>query len=420
MMPTLSSTTRIVAITDAGPTRQQIIDTISAQQDFTLAALLRDLEHSGRELRAAEPEIILIDHQLGGHPTLDIIDDLAMQFPEAALVAILPDNDPLRAQQVTLAGARAFIVQPFTQVNLLSTLRRVRDLERRRAKPQVESQPKETGAQPLRTLAVYSPRGGSGCSTVAANLAIALRERTGWRVLLLEGKLFFGHMDILLNLRTHNTLADLIPHANNIDEGLVREVITPHVSGVDVLLGPADLQFAQGIRAQDLYSAVASLQRLYDYVVIDAGSALNENIVTLLDLADRILLVTNPDLASLHDASRFLQLSQSLAYPPGKVMVLLNRAEIPGGVKTRDIRAALRHELSLIVPDGGPEALRSLNRGVPLVLKYPRNPAAQAFKNMARSLAGQGEAQPERPANASPATTKAKRQALARNKPAAP
>jgi pilus assembly protein CpaE len=419
MMPDINTPTRIAAICDAGPTRQQIIDTLSAQQDFTLAALIHDTGHSGRELRAAEPEIILIDHQVGGQPTLDIIDDLAMQFPEAALVAILPDNDPLRPQQVTLAGARAFIVQPFTQVNLLSTLRRVRDLERRRAKPQVESQPKETGAQPLRTLAVYSPRGGAGCSTVAANLAVALRERTGQRVLLLEGKLFFGHLDILLNLRTHNTLADLIPHANTIDEGLVREVVTQHVSGVDVLLGPGDLQFAQGIRAQDLYSVVASLQRLYDYVIIDAGSVLNENTVTLLDLADRILLVTNPDLAALHDASRFLQLSQSLAYPPGKVLVLLNRAEIPGGVKTRDIRAALRHELSLMVPDGGAEAVRSLNRGVPLVLKYPRNPASQAFKNMARSLAGQGEPQTGRVAGNASARAKVKRQALAPNKPAA-
>ncbi len=417
MMPNLSSPTRIVAISDAGPTQQQIIDTLSAQQDFTLVALLHDIERTGRELRAAEPEIILIDHQIGGQPTLDLIDDLAMQFPEAALVAIMPDNNPLRAQQVTLAGARAFIVQPFTQVNLLSTLRRVRDLERRRAKPQSEAQPKETGSQPLRTLAVYSPRGGCGCSTVAANLAIALREKTGKRVLLLEGKLFFGHLDILLNLRTRNTLADLIPHANSIDEGLVREVITPHVSGIDVLLGPTDVQFAQGIRAQDLYGVTASLQRLYDFVVIDAGSTLNENTVTLLDLADRILLVTNPDLAALHDASRFLQLSQSLAYPPGKVLVLLNRADVPGGVKTRDIRAALRHELSLIVPDGGPDALRSLNRGVPLVLKYPRNPASLAFKSMANSLASQGDSQPGRATGAAPVKAKAKRQAL--NKPAA-
>lgn len=419
MMPNLSSPTRIVAISDNGPTQQQVIDALSAQQDFTLAALLHEIERSGRELRAAEPEIILIDHQIGGQPTLDLIDDLAMQFPESALVAILPDNNPLRAQQVTLAGARAFIVQPFTQVNLLSTLRRVRDLERRRAKPASEPQAKEASSPALRTLAVYSPRGGSGCSTVAANLAIALREKTGQRVLLLEGKLFFGHLDILLNLRTHNTLADLIPHANTIDEGLVREVITPHVSGIDVLLGPTDLQIAQGIRAQDLYSVVASLQRLYDYVVIDAGSTLNENTVTLLDLSDRILLVTNPDLAALHDASRFLQLSQSLAYPPGKVLVLLNRAEIPGGVRTRDIRAALRHELSLMVPDGGPEALRSLNRGVPLFLKYPRNPASQAFKYLARLLVSQGEAQPGRAAGLTPAKVKTKRQALAPNKPAA-
>ena len=66
---------------------------------------------------------------LGGQSTLDIIDDLALQFPKISIVAVLPGEDPLRAQQVMLAGARAFLVQPFTQLNLLSTLRRVRDLD---------------------------------------------------------------------------------------------------------------------------------------------------------------------------------------------------------------------------------------------------------------------------------------------------
>ena len=112
----------------------------------------------------------------------------------------LADNAGSPAQQTTLAGARAFIVQPFTQVNLLSTLRRVRDLEARRSKllspPAASSAEK---AQPVRTLAVFSPRGGVGCSTVAVNLAVALHEETGARVLLLEGKLFFGHLDVLLN-----------------------------------------------------------------------------------------------------------------------------------------------------------------------------------------------------------------------------
>jgi pilus assembly protein CpaE len=242
--------------------------------------------------------------------------------------------------------------------------------------------------KPVKTIAVYSPRGGVGTSTVALNLALALHDETSSRVLLVEGKLAFGHMDVLLNLRTRNTLADLIPHANALDSGLVAEVVTEHATGLQVILGPNDLQVAQGIRAEDLFNVIEGLQRLYDFLVIDAGSTLNENTVTLLDAADRVLLVATPELASLHDVSRFVQLSRSLGYPPGKLLVVLNRAGQEGGVKTKDIESALHHELFGLVPEDGANALRSLNRGLPLIVRYPRSPASRAYQQLGRKLAG--------------------------------
>lgn len=383
-----NATSRVLVIADPGPTQQQITSALSAEVEFELSDLLTSTERLARDVRAAEPEIVLVDHQLGGQPTLDIIDDIALQFPEVALVAILPDNEPLAIQQVMLAGARAFLVQPFTQVNLLSTLRRVRELESRRVQSQVAaaSAQKVEAERPLRTLAVFSPRGGVGCSTVASNLAINMFEETKADVLLFEGKLFFGHLDVMLNIRTRNTVADLLPHAATLDEGLVNDVVSEHISGIDVLLGPSDVQVAQGVRPDDLYTVFMNMQRLYDYIVIDAGSSLNENTVTILDSVDRILLVTTPDLAALHDTSRFVQVSRSLGYPSDKILIVLNRAGLTGGVKSGDIETALHHEVFAQIPDDGPNALRSLNRGIPLVLRYPRSSASRAIKLLAKTL----------------------------------
>jgi pilus assembly protein CpaE len=251
----------------------------------------------------------------------------------------------------------------------------------------------QDSAQPIRTLVVYSPRGGVGSSTIATNLAISLYEASGARVLLMEGKLFFGHLDVMLNVRSRSNLADLVPHAAALDEMLVREVATQHISGINVLLAPADIQAAQGIRPQELFSIVAGLKRYYDYLVIDAGSNLTENTVTLMDAADRILLVTSPDLAALHDVSRFVRISQSLAYPPEKTLLILNRAERPGGVKARDIATVLRREIYAQIPDDPLDALRSLNRGIPLVLNYPRSPASKAYQGLARQLLASGPGQ---------------------------
>jgi pilus assembly protein CpaE len=404
MTPSSSKLTRVAAVCESGSTQQQIITALSSQPEFQLVDVLDNLDKLSRDLRAAEPDILLVDHRVGGRLTMDILDDLTLQFPEVALVAILPGEDSVSAQQVTLAGAWAFIIQPFTQVNLLSTLRRVRDLRARRVQTQPAAILEDSGGSGLlHTLTVFSPRGGSGCSTVAINLAIALNEATGKRVLLLDGKLYFGHLDVLLNIRSQNSLIDLIPHASALDPDLVQDVVVQHSSGIHVLLGPTDVQVAQGIRAQDLYNVVVALQHIYELVVIDAGSSLSENTVTLMDASERVLILSNPDMASLRDASRFVQISRSLAFPPDKVLNVLNRAGIEGGVKIQDIEKALHQSLYAQIPDDPANALRSLNRGI------PRSPASRGIQTLAKALVASSQVAPSFSSNGSkPAAAKKK------------
>ena len=386
-MPTTNKASRVVVICEAGATQQQVTSALSAQPEFVLADAVETTDKLIRHLRSHEPDIIIIDHTMDGDPTLDIIDDLALQFPQAAIVAILATNDPLIAQRVMLAGARGFVVQPFTQINLLSILRRMVELETRR-------QPMKSTSglalpetiRPLRSVAVFSPRGGAGTTTIATNLAVALAEETGGKVLLFEGKLFFGHLEVMLNIRFQNNISDLVQHASHLDEALIRDVVANHTSGIHVLLSPSNIQIAQGIRPDDLYTVFIALSRVYDYIVIDTGSALSETSVTLMDAADRILLVTNPDLASLHDTSRFIQISRTLGYPPDKILTVLNRTGVTGGVRQSDIESVLHYQLYAQIANDPESALRSLNRGIPMLVRYPRSPASRTIRQMAKNM----------------------------------
>jgi pilus assembly protein CpaE len=378
---------RVVALCDPGATQQQITEALNPGNEFTLVDVLASKEMLARQIRAAEPDILLVDSQLESESTMDIIDDLALQFPTAAIVAILPNNDPLMAQQVMLAGARAFLIAPFSQINLVSTLRRVTELEGRRQQTQayIPTQLPES-TRPLRSVTFFSPRGGTGVTSIAANTAIALAEETGKKVLLFEGKVFFGHLEVILNLKMQNALSDLIPHASNLDEGLIRDVVCPHPSGIHVLLAPSDAQVAQGIRAEDIYNIFIGVSRFYDYIVVDAGGPLNDISVTLMDATDRILLVTTPDLASLHDTSRFLQLSRSLSYPAEKILMILNKAGSDGGVKLKDIEAVLHHQMYHQIPNDPANVQRSINRGIPYLVNYPRSSASKSIQQLARNL----------------------------------
>jgi pilus assembly protein CpaE len=387
-MSPINKQVRVVALCDPGATLQQITEALNAQNEFALADIIASKDKLARQIRAAEPDILLVDSLLGGESTLDIIDDLALQFPNAAVVAILPTNDPLTAQQVMLAGARAFLITPFSQINLVSTLRRVSELEGRRQQTQtyVPAQVLES-TRPLRTVTVYSPRGGTGVSSIAANTAIALAEETGKKVLLFEGKVFFGHLEVMLNLKVQNALSDLIPHVTNLDEGLIRDVVCPHPSGIHVLLAPSNVQIAQGIRAEDIYNIFMGVSRYYDYTVVDAGGPLNDISVTLMDAADRILLVTTPDMASLHDTSRFLQLSRSLSYPAEKILMILNKAGAEGGIKLKDIESVLHNQIYHQIANDSANVTRSINRGIPFLVYYPRSSASKSIQQLARNLA---------------------------------
>ena len=154
-----------------------------------------------------------------------------------------------------------------------------------------------------------------------------------------------------------------------------------------MLLAPSNVQIAQGIRAEDIYNVYIGVSRLYDYVVLDAGGPLNDISVTLMDATDRILLVTTPDLASLHDTSRFLQLSRSLAYPMEKILMILNKAGVEGGVRLHDIESVLHNQVYHQIANDPAKVLRSINRGIPYLVYYPHSDASKSIQQLARNLA---------------------------------
>ena len=175
-MATKSVLTKVVVVGEGGVNVDQVTNALrpNVQSEFELVDVIFPQETLIRDVRIADPELIVADYKVGEQSILDVIDELAIQVPEASIIAIIPADDPVMAQQVTLAGARAFIVQPFTQVNLLSTLRRVRDLESRYISRRAAAGAK-VAKRVVKTISVYSPRGRIGVSKLVVNSALATK-----------------------------------------------------------------------------------------------------------------------------------------------------------------------------------------------------------------------------------------------------
>lgn len=333
-----------------------------------------------------QPDIVLLDFEFQSQP-FDLVDEIASKFPLSAVVAILTEAEMMNLDRVVLSGARAFVKYPYQPKKLVITIKRVLELlERNTIKPADQPGSGEPTINLRNTFTVFSPKGGVGTTTIATNLAISLHNETKAEVLLVDGKLPFGHVSLFLNLLTGNSIVDLVAHASMLDQQLIRQVVVEHTSGIKVLPSPNNLTEAQDIQPENLFSIVQGLQQMYPYIIIDAGNTINENTVTYMDSSDKILLVINPDLASMRDARQFLEISNSLSYEKEKILFLLNLTGRKADVRPEEIEKILNVKIFGKISADEEFAISSLNEGVPMVIKKPRHQICRAFTKITKNL----------------------------------
>jgi pilus assembly protein CpaE len=181
-------------------------------------------------------------------------------------------------------------------------------------------------------------------------------------------------------------MTDLVSHAGLLDRQLINQVVVEHASGIKVLPCPKGATEAQGIRVEDLYKVITELQADFLHVVIDGGNYLHENTITYMDASEKILLVLNPNLASIRDARQFLDISQMLSYPADKIVLVLNKTGHKTDIRRAEIEKVLKRKIIGDIQADDKLFATVLNEGVAAILKNPRHPASKAMKKLASDL----------------------------------
>ncbi|MDY6867974.1 MAG: AAA family ATPase [Chloroflexota bacterium] len=332
--------------------------------------------------------MILFDFTFHAQP-FDLVDKIISSSPKSAVIAILWESKNIDLDRVVLSGARAFVKFPFQEGKLTATIKRVLQLmDRHRSQTVQAAEPVQEDVD-CHMFTVFSPKGGAGTTTVATNLAISLHNTLGEEVLLIDGKLMFGHIALYLNLLTGNSITDLLTYAEMLDDQIIKQVVVQHTSGIHVLLSPHSINEAQGIKPKNLFEVIQSLQRMYPNIVVDGGHNLNENSVTFMDASDKILLVVNPELSSMRDVNQFMEISSSLSYPKEKISLILNLIKRKTDVKTEEVERVLNMEIFGKIPADEKLAVESINEGVPIIMKNPHHPISKAYKRIAKDLVAQ-------------------------------
>jgi Flp pilus assembly CpaE family ATPase len=236
-----------------------------------------------------------------------------------------------------------------------------------------------------KVVTVFSPKGGSGKTVLATNLAVAA-ARSGQKTLLVDLDLQFGDSALTLAISPRATIADLTASSGEVDGDKLQSFITTDDrTGVAVLPAPLRPEQADAVGQADLAAVLDVARNAYDAVVIDTGPLFDAALLAALDHTDELLLVSNPEVTSLKNVRIGLETIDRLGFARERVSLVANRIGAAGAVDPGDIEQALDAKIAFELPDD-PQVPAAVNRALPVVVADESSPFSCAIAELLPSV----------------------------------
>jgi pilus assembly protein CpaE len=333
-------------------------------------------------LLGARPQVICFGADIPVETILRVAADVQAASPGVEML-LVGDSSPMLWAECARAGIREIVPRDALRDEFAAAVGLAIDRALRLRRHLVEQA--ASARRPARVIAVLSPKGGSGKTTVAANLAVSLAAEAPDRVVLVDFDCQFGDVATSLGLDPERTLTEL-GKVKELDGSTVKLFLDHHDdSGLYVLASSGTPEEADLIDEPKAIEILKVLTTDFHYIVVDTAAGIDERSLAAIMQATDIVFVASMDVTSIRNLAKEIELLDQLNLPEQNRQFVLNRVDSNAGLRVSEIEASLgmqaRHQL-----ENNQLVLRRLNEGRPIAITDPRSKLAKEFQSMARDL----------------------------------
>ncbi len=375
---TVQEKIKVLIVDDINETRENIRRMLQFDPNIEVAGTARTGKEAIQLAQQVKPDVIIMDINMPDMDGITATQEIKKKAAYIQVIILSVQSDPSYMRRAMLAGARDFLTKPPMIDELTDAVRRAGVLaqEERKKSAQVMAAIPADGKKSVsgqsvpmgKVVVVYSPKGGTGRTTIATNLAIALHSEEN-KVALVDGNLRFGDVAVFVNEQGKNTVLDLATRVDELDPDVVREVMVPHrASGIDILAAPPRPEMADKVSGEQFSKLLTYLRRIYAYIIVDTASDLTESVQAALDVADLVILITTQDIPAIKNANLFLSLADATGIRRDHILFVMNRFDKRVAITAERVGESLRQEIVVVIPFDDRIVSYSVNRGVPFML----------------------------------------------------
>ena len=385
----MSDVIRVLIVDDIASTRENLQKLLSFEEDVEVVGTAGDGKQGLEEAHRLHPDIVLTDVNMPIMDGIQFTERLAAELPTSPVIIMSVQGERDYLRRAMQAGAREYLIKPFSHDELVAAIRRVHQLEQKKG-AFAPRMPEPEAARPAaagNVIVVFSGKGGVGKTLLATNLAVALATETRSRVALVDLDLQFGDVGVMLNMNHSRSITDVVEAGEGLESEMFNEILGTGPGGIRVMLAPISPELADLITADHIRVVMAELRKSFDYVVVDTSSHLAEFNLEVIEMAQRVLVVTALTIPAIKDAKLSLKVLESLNVDSGSVLLVVNQSDGHSDFNRDSIEQNLRHPVSAQLPYEPKVVSEAVTRGSPFITLHPDSSISRSVRDIVSTIA---------------------------------